>query len=106
MRRYKMEIEKLVVSGVLPMTPGQDAGMQPTLPSIKKFGWQTLLLLLCSSFLASCLSNLPDINKLRTFAEDRREAPFPPTQDELAIEEPFVAVMPPKNSTWGDKLRQ
>jgi len=96
MRRYNMEIEKLVVSGVLPMTSGQDAGMQPTLPSIRKFGWQTLLLLLCSSFLASCLSNLPDINKLRTFAEDRREAPFPPTQDELAIEEPFVAVMPPK----------
>jgi hypothetical protein len=96
MRRYNMEIEKLVVSGVLPMTPGQDAGMQPTLPSIKKFGWQTLLLLLCSSFLASCLSNIPDINKLRTFAEDRREAPFPPTQDELSMEEPFVAVLPPK----------
>ena len=96
MRRYNMEIEKLVVSGVLPMTPGQDAGMQPTLPSIRKFGWQTLLLLLCSSFLASCLSNIPDINKLRTFAEDRREAPFPPTQDELSMEEPFVAVLPPK----------
>ena len=96
MRRYNMEIEKLVVSGVLPMTSGQDAGMQPTLPSIRKFGWQTLLLLLCSSFLASCLSNLPDINKLRTFAEDRREAPFPPTQDELSMEEPFVAVLPPK----------
>ena len=96
MRRYNMEIEKLVVSGVLPMTSGQDAGMQPTLPSIKKFGWQTLLLLLCSSFLASCLSNIPDINKLRTFAEDRREAPFPPTQDELSMEEPFVAVLPPK----------
>jgi hypothetical protein len=91
-----MEIEKLVVSGVLPMTSGQDAGMQPTLPSIRKFGWQTLLLLLCSSFLASCLSNIPDINKLRTFAEDRREAPFPPTQDELSMEEPFVAVLPPK----------
>jgi hypothetical protein len=91
-----MEIEKPVVIGVLPMTPGQDAGMQPTLPSIRKFGWQTVLLLLCSSLLASCLSNLPDINKLRTFAEDRREAPFPPTQDELATEEPFVAVMPPK----------
>jgi len=96
MRRYNMEIEKLVVSGVLPMTSGQDAGMQPTLPSIRKFGWQTLLLLLCSSFLASCLSNIPDINKLRTFAEDRREAPFPPTQDELSMEEPFVAVLPPK----------
>jgi len=96
MRRYNMEIEKPVVIGVLPMTTGQDAGMQPTLPAIRKFGWQTLLLLLCSSFLASCLSNLPDINKLRTFAEDRREAPFPPTQDELAMEEPFVAVLPPK----------
>ena len=97
MRRYNMEIEKLGVSGVLPMTSGQDAGMQPTLPLIvRKLGWQTLLLLICSSLLASCLSNLPDINKLRTFAEDRRQAPFPPTQDELATEEPFVAVMPPK----------
>ncbi len=97
MRRYNMEIEKLGVSGVLPMTSGQDAGMQPTLPLIvRKLGWQTLLLLICSSLLASCLSNLPDINNLRTFAEDRRQAPFPPTQDELAIEEPFVAVMPPK----------
>ena len=99
MRRYKMEIEKGIpkVEGLLPLTSGQDAGMQPTLPSVgRKFGWQTLLLLLCSSLLASCLSNLPDINNLRTFAEDRRQAPFPPTQDELANEEPFVAVMPPK----------
>jgi hypothetical protein len=99
MRRYKMEIEKGIpkVGGSLPLTSGQDAGMQPTLLKVdrKSAGWQWLLLLLCSSLLASCLSTVPDIDKLRMFAEDRRQAPFPPTEEELTSEQPFVLVLPP-----------
>jgi hypothetical protein len=38
MRRYKMEIEKGIpkVGGSLPLTSGQDAGMQPTLLKVDR----------------------------------------------------------------------
>jgi hypothetical protein len=100
MRRYNMEIEKGLpkTNGILPLNSGQDAKMQPTPEDIvgRMIGWQTFLLLLCGSLLASCLSTTPDINKLRTFAEDRRSAPFAPTLEELTLEMPFVAVLPPR----------
>ena len=81
MRRYKMEIEKLRVSGVSPVTSGQDAKMQLTPKGIVDKSTSWLLLLLCSSLLASCLSTLPDIKNLRTYSEDRRSAPFAPTPE-------------------------
>lgn len=60
MRRYNMEIEKGLPKsdGCLPLNSGQDAKMQPTPEGIvgRMIGWQTFLLLLCSSLLASCLS--------------------------------------------------
>ncbi len=99
MRRYKMEIEKRIpkVGGLLSLTSGQDAGMQPTLSKVgrRSAGWQWLMMLLCSGLLASCLSTIPDIDKLQMFAEDRKQAPFPPTEDELTLEQPFVVVLPP-----------
>ena len=98
MRRYNMEIEKGIpkIGGCLSLNLGQDAKMQPTPKGIigKSTSW--LLLLFCSSLLASCLSTLPDINNLRTFAEDRRSAPFAPTPEELTTEMSFVAVLPPR----------
>ena len=100
MRRYNMEIEKRIpkTGGCLSLYSGQDATMQPTPKGIvgKITSWRTFLLLLCSSLLASCLSTLPDIDKLRTFSEDRRSAPFAPTPEELTTEMPFVVVLPPR----------
>ena len=100
MRRYNMEIEKGIpkTGDYLSLDLGQDAKMQPTPKGIvgRMSGWQTFLLLLCSSMLASCLSTTPDINNLRTFAEDRRSAPFAPTPEELTTEMSFVAVLPPR----------
>ena len=92
MRRYNMEIEKGIpkIGGRLSPNLGQDAKMQPTPKGIVGKSTSWLLLLLCSSLLASCLSTLPDINNLRTFAEDRRSAPFAPTPEELTTEMPFV----------------
>ena len=100
MRRYNMEIEKGLprIDDILSSNLGQDAKMQPTPEGIagRIVGWRTLLLLLCSSLLASCLSTTPDINNLRTFSEDRRSAPFAPTLEELTPEMPFVVVLPPR----------
>ena len=100
MRRYNMEIEKRIpkTGGCLSLYSGQDATMQPTPKGIvgKITSWRTFLLLFCSSLLASCLSTLPDIDKLRTFGEDRRSAPFAPTPEELTTEKPFVVVLPPR----------
>ncbi len=63
MRRYNMEIEKGLPKsdGCLPLNSGQDAKMQPTPKGIvgKSTSWQTWLLLLCSSLLASCLIHYP-----------------------------------------------
>jgi len=98
MRRCNMEIEKRItkVGGSWPLTSRQEAKMQPTPQGLagKMFGGA--LLLLCGSLLASCLSTTPDINNLRTFNEDRRSAPFAPTQEELTLEQSFVVVLPPR----------
>ena len=103
MRRYNMEIEKGIpkISGFLTLGSGQDAKMQLTPKGIvgRITCWRTLLLLLCSSLLASCLSTLPDIDNLRIFSEDRRSAPFAPTSEELTAEMSFVAVLPPRTQS-------
>lgn len=97
MRRCKLETQPWTPttgSNGLPPT-GLDAGLQPTPPQTSRVrsGWNLLLLLLCGSLLASCLSTLPDIDKLQSHAEDRKQAPYPPTAAELARERPFVAVI-------------
>ena len=98
MQRYNMEIEKRTtkVVGLCPLTSGQEAAMQLAPRGIAGKTVVGLLLLLCSSLLASCLSTLPDIDKLRTYTEDRRSAPFAPTAEELTLEQAFVVVLPPR----------
>ena len=78
MRRYNMEIEKRIpkTGGCLSLNLGQDATMQPTPKGIvgKSTSWRTFLLLLVAVCWHRAYPLLPDINKLRTFAEDRRSA--------------------------------
>ena len=106
MRRYNMEIEKLGVSGVSPMTSGQDAGMQPTLPLIVETWLANPAVANLCSLLASCLSNLPDINKSAHVCRRPQTSSLPTNTGRAGDRGTLRGSHASKNSTWGDELCQ